>query len=96
MKTCDDCVNEACIDHLVKAGANVTAIGGYDKCVDLLSKSGACMKKRGDEVSLRKIEELSLEYLVPMTASPRSGCGTPVTRMLLCAAPKLPAFRPQE
>ena len=50
--------SETCVDHLLKAGANVnvkgrgtTALieavrGGYDKCVDLLIKSGASVNKR--------------------------------------------------
>ena len=79
MRTCDDGVNEASC---------------YDKCVDLLSKSDASMRKRGDVVSLRKIEELSLEYLLFTTASPRSGCGTPATLMLLCVASKIARLPP--
>ena len=50
--------------------------------------------ERGDIVSLRKIEEISLEYLLFTTASPRSGCGTPVTRMLLCAVPLIARLLP--
>ena len=76
--------------HLVEV-----PIDGYDKCVDLLSKSDASMRKRGDVVSLRKIEELSLEYLLLTTASPRSGCGTPATLMLLCVASKIACLPPK-
>ena len=36
--------------------------------------------------SLRKIEEISLEYLLLTTASPKSGGGVPATLMLLCVA----------
>ena len=75
--------------HLVEA-----PIDGYDKCVDLLSKSDASMRKRGDVVSLRNIEELSLEYLLLTTASPRSGCGTPATLMLLCVTSKIARLPP--
>ena len=75
--------------HLVEA-----PIDGYDKCVDLLSKSDASMRKCGNVVSLRKTEELLLEYLLLTTASPRSGCGTPATLMLLCVASKIAHLPP--
>ena len=47
-----------------------------------------------NEDSLRKIEEISLEYLLLTTASPRSGCGTPATLMLLCVAPLIARLPP--
>ena len=50
--------------------------------------------KRGEVVSLRKIEEISLEYLLLTTASLRSGCGTPATWMLLCVASKIAHLPP--
>ena len=77
------------MEHLVEA-----PIGGYDSCVDLLNKSDASMKKRGDEVSLRKIEEILLDYLLLTTASPRSGGGVPATLMLLCVTSKIACLPP--
>ena len=44
--------------------------------------------------SLRKIEEISLEYLLLTTASPKSCGGIPATLMLLCVAYKIARLPP--
>ena len=44
--------------------------------------------------SLRKIEEISLEYLLLTTASPKSGGGVPATLMLLCVTYKIARLPP--
>ena len=36
-----------------------------------------------NEVSLRKIEEIPLEYTLLLTASPKLGCGVPAAMMLM-------------
>ena len=36
-----------------------------------------------NEVSLRKIEEIPLEYTLLLTASPKLGCGVPAAVMLM-------------
>ena len=36
-----------------------------------------------NEVTLRKIQEISLEYIQLLTASPKLGCGVPATMMLM-------------
>ena len=43
--------------------------------------------------SLRKIEEISLEYLL-LTTAPKSGGGIPATLMLLCVAYKIARLPP--